>query len=312
VDLNLLLALEALLEDNSVAGAAHRLHLSSPAVSRTLSRIREATGDDILVRTGRAMVPTPHALAIRDEVRSLVQRARSVLEPARALDLATLERVFSIQGHDALIAAVAPELTLSVLSRAPHVQLRFLAEGSGENVEAARRSVDLELGSSAPTSPAVSSEQVGTDRPVVAMRRGHPLATAALTAKRFAAATHVTVSRRGRLHGHVDELLANVGLQRRVIASLPTSAAALEVVARTDHVTVVPEVFCAPLCAALGLVTMSPPLNLPAPQIMAAWHCRYDGDAAHVWLRTQVRAVLVRRLAGASASNPRARGKRRK
>src|ERR1700727_1713040 len=121
VDFNLLIALDALLEENSVAAAADRLHLSPPAMSRTLSRIRRATGDDILVRSGRAMTPTPRALELREETRELVRRAAAVLTPARTLDLATLARVFTICGHDALAGALAPPLTAAIGAAAPGV-----------------------------------------------------------------------------------------------------------------------------------------------------------------------------------------------
>src|SRR3954471_15354795 len=97
LDLNLLTVLDALLEEGSVLGAADRLHLSSPAVSRSLGRIRKLTGDDILVRTGRTMTPTPYALAIREQVSGLVRQANAVLAPSRDLNVAALERIFTLQ-----------------------------------------------------------------------------------------------------------------------------------------------------------------------------------------------------------------------
>jgi DNA-binding transcriptional LysR family regulator len=118
MDLNLLTALDALLEHNSVVMAAEHLHLTPPAISRTLSRIRHVTGDDILVRSGRTMVPTPYALSIRAQVRALVQEASTLLKPTGALDLATLDREFSVRGHDALLAALAPALLASVAGAA--------------------------------------------------------------------------------------------------------------------------------------------------------------------------------------------------
>src|ERR1700678_3807908 len=114
VDLNLLIALDALLEENSVAAAADRLHLSPPAMSRTLARIRKATGDDILVRTGRTMTPTPRALELREEARELVLRARAVLTPVTTLDLGQLDRAFTLRCHDALVTALAPVLISTV------------------------------------------------------------------------------------------------------------------------------------------------------------------------------------------------------
>ena len=110
LDLNLLTALDALLEEGSVAGAAERLHVTAPAMSRSLGRIRRATGDQILVRTGRTMTPTPYAIAVREQVHDLVQQARGVLAPSREIDLATLERTFTLRWHDALVALSGPAL----------------------------------------------------------------------------------------------------------------------------------------------------------------------------------------------------------
>ena len=130
LDLNLLTVLDALLEEGSVLGAADRLRLSSPAVSRSLGRIRRLTGDDILVRTGRSMTPTPYALAVREQVGELVRQARDVLAPSRELDLAALGRTFTLQCHDALATSLAPPLLSAIAESAPGVRLRFLAESA--------------------------------------------------------------------------------------------------------------------------------------------------------------------------------------
>ena len=150
LDLNLLTALDALLEEGSVAGAADRLHLSAPAMSRQLGRIRRSTGDQILVRTGRTMTPTPHALAVRAEVHALVQRANGVLSPERELDLATLERTFTLQWHDAVLTAIGPSLLATVQAQAPGVRLRLLAEARTDTNDLRHGQVDLEIGSAEP------------------------------------------------------------------------------------------------------------------------------------------------------------------
>ena len=292
VDLNLLIALDALLEENSVAAAADRLHLSPPAMSRTLSRIRRATGDDILVRTGRVMSPTPRALELRDETRELVRRARAVLTPPRMLDLETLRRVFTIRGHDALAVALAPPLTMAVASSAPNVQVRLLAEPSADAADLVRGHIDLEVGAEQPERPEITAETIGTDHMVAVSRAGHPLADGELTPERFAAAGHVTVSRRGRLRGVIDDALAERGLRRRVVASLPTSSAALELVASTDLLTVVAEQVCRPGWTRLGLDARQVPFALPAVPVIVTWHRRNDTDPAHAWLRMQVRRAL--------------------
>jgi DNA-binding transcriptional LysR family regulator len=291
VDLNLLIALDALLEENSVAAAADRLHLSPPAMSRTLSRIRRATGDDILVRSGRTMTPTPRALELREETRELVRRAAAVLTPARTLDLDTLERVFTIRSHDALACALAAPLTAATAA-APGVQIKLLAEPSADVADLARGHTDVEIGAAGPARPEIAAETIGADRMVAVFRAGHPLVACELTADRLAAAGHVPVSRRGRLYGVIDDALAERGLSRRVVAALPTSSAALDLVARSDLVTTVAEQVCRPFLTRLGLVARSLPFPVPAVPVIVTWHHRNDTDPAHAWLRGQLRHAL--------------------
>ena len=291
VDLNLLIALDALLEENSVAAAADRLHLSPPAMSRTLGRIRRATGDDILVRSGRAMTPTPRALELRGETQELVRRAAAVLTPPRTLDLDALDRVFTIRSHDALACALAPPLTAAAAA-APGVQIRLLAEPSADVADLARGHTDVEIGAAGPTRPEIAAETIGADQMAVIVRAGHPLADGELTPQRLAAADHVTVSRRGRLHGVIDDALAERGLSRRVIAALPTSSAALDLAARSDLVTTVAEQVCRPVWTRLGLVARPFPFPVPPVPVIVSWHRRNDTDPAHAWLRGQVREAL--------------------
>jgi DNA-binding transcriptional LysR family regulator len=292
VDLNLLVALDALLEENSVAAAAERLNLSAPAMSRTLARIRRATGDDILVRSGRSMVPTARALELRDEARELVRRASVVLTPPKELDLSRLDRHFTVRGHDALLGALAGFLIDKLDEAAPLVTVSLLAETDTDRPDLIRGHVDLELGSTVPDRGEISFEVLGEDRIVLAMRRDHPLAFKALTLRRLASMDHVTVSRRGRLHGVLDEALAERGLKRRVVASLPTSAAALDVVAGSDAVVVVAARVCASLAARLNVVMRPVPVALPPVPLVMTWHHRHDSDPAHAWLRGLVRSAL--------------------
>jgi len=291
LDLNLLTVLDALLEEGSVLGAADRLRLSSPAVSRSLGRIRRLTGDDILVRTGRTMTPTPYALAVREQVSDLVRQARSVLVPNRELDLAELDRTFTLQCHDALTTALAPTLLSSVAELAPGVRLRFLAEPASDTDDLRHGRIDLAIGSSAPDQPEFRSETLGHDRVVVILRQGHPCA-GALDLAAYAAQPHILVSRRGRLADPVDDLLATHGLTRRVLGSVSTAASAMLIVSRSNAVLTVPEATWRPLVETFGLRTEPLPLPVPSPPMICSWHQRYDTDAAHTWLRARVRAIL--------------------
>lgn len=285
LDLNLLTVLDALLEEGSVMGAAQRLRLSSPAVSRTLTRIRRVTGDAILVRTGRTMTATPYALAIRADVHRLIAEARAVLSPREELNLASLDRTFHLRWHDALIELAGPSLMTAVRAEAPGVRLRFLAEMADDTDELRRGQIDLESSASEPSLPEVCHERVAEDSLVVVFRSGHPLAKGRLTVARYASAEHVTVSRRGRLHDRVDDALRGFGLQRRVVLACPTGAGALQFIRRTDLVVTVPALVGAAAIDAYGLVSRALPIDMPRIQLYLAWHQRYNNDPAHTWLR---------------------------
>ncbi|MGY4392268.1 LysR family transcriptional regulator [Streptomyces sp. TE12347] len=285
LDLNLLTALDALLEEGSVSGAAARLHVTSPAMSRSLGRIRKATGDQILVRTGRSMVPTTRALAMRAEVHALVQQAHHLLSAQQELDLAALERVFTVRWHDALTAACGTTLIGAVHRLAPGVRLRLSAESGTDDAELRRGEVDLESSAGAPTLPDIRHRLVGRDRLIVAVRPGHPLTEDPLSLARYAAAEHVTVSRRGSLSDPIDDALTAHGLERRVVAAGPTAAFALQLALNTDLVVTLPDAVTRTARDRLGLVLLSPPLPLPDVPLYLLWHQRYDDDRAHTWLR---------------------------
>ncbi|WP_405920846.1 LysR family transcriptional regulator [Streptomyces longwoodensis] len=294
LDLNLLAALDALLEEGSVAGAAARLHVTAPAMSRSLGRIRRTTGDQILVRTGRTMTPTPYALAVREQVHELLQQVQGVLAPSRELDLATLERTFTLRWHDSLVALSGPVLLAAVRERAPGVRLRFVAEASVDTPELRRGEVDLEANANHPGARDVRAEQVGASPLVVVVRQGHPLTRGStVTAEQYAAAEHVTVSRRGNVGNALDEVLARLGLTRRVVATVPTQAAALEFVRGSNLLISVPEATARAAAADLGLAVLPLPLDLPLAPVYLSWHQRYDTDPAHRWLRGLARSALA-------------------
>ncbi|MEW1691453.1 LysR family transcriptional regulator [Streptomyces sp. NPDC091265] len=285
LDLNLLTALDALLEEGSVAGAAARLHVTSPAMSRSLGRIRKATGDQILVRTGRSMVPTTRALAMRAQVHVLVQQAHHLLSAQQELDLAALDRVFTVRWHDALTTACGTALATAVHRQAPGVRLRLSAEPGTDDAELRRGEVDLESSSSAPAIPDIRHHLVGKDRLVAAVRPGHPLTEGPLSLERYAATEHLTVSRRGSLRDPIDDALTAQGLERRVVAAGPTAAFALQLARDSDLVVTLPDAVTRTAREQLGLVTLLPPLPLPGVPLYLLWHQRYDDDRAHTWLR---------------------------
>jgi DNA-binding transcriptional LysR family regulator len=293
LDLNLLTALDALLENGSVGGAADQLQLSAPAMSRTLGRIRRTTGDQIMVRTGRTMTPTPYAESIRDEVHELVMRSHVALRPDGKLDLATLDRTFTLRANAAVVYGLGAHLVAGVRKHAPNVTLRILAEPSSNTVDLRQGLVDLEISASKPELPEHNYELIGEDKLVAVFRPGHPIGSKKLTSNRFAEADHILVSRRGRIRDLIDEDLEHHGLTRRVVASAPTSSAALDFVAKADLVVVVPRQMCRQQIESLGLESRELPFQVTSPRLLMIWHQRNDVDRAHAWLRDQFRAAAA-------------------
>ncbi|MFF7455833.1 LysR family transcriptional regulator [Kitasatospora sp. NPDC008115] len=294
LDLNLLVALDALLEEGSVTGAAERLHTSAPAMSRTLGRLRRVLGDPLLVRAGRGLVPTPRAVELRSEVRSLVSRGQALLIPPSAAEPAELNRRFTLQTGDILLTTIGATLLAAVRTQAPSVTLRFLGDDL-EGTSAMRDGlIDLEVGVTDHLDPETRTEPLTTTRLVGIARTGHPLGDGTPpTAEEFAAADHLTVSRHGRGPGQVDQRLAQLGLSRRVVASVPSYPAALFLLRDTDLVGLAPARLGNPAAEALGLTTFPLPLDLPDVVLSMAWHPRNDQDAGHRWLRDMVRGAVT-------------------
>jgi len=241
-DFNLLMALDVLLAEGSVAGAARRIGLSTSAMSRTLGRLRDITGDPLLVRAGRHMVLTPHAQAIRERTRGAVLETRLLLAPAvSALDVSALERVFAIRANEGFIEAFGPQLIAAVAGAAPRVCLHFTPRMDKDSRYLRDGLADLEIGVVGGMGPEIRLQALFRDHFVGVVRAGHPLLSApTVTAEQYASYGHVVASRRGRSHGPVDEALANMGLTRQVISIVPGFPAALAVASASDLIALLP------------------------------------------------------------------------
>jgi DNA-binding transcriptional LysR family regulator len=299
VDLNLLIALDALLADGSVAGAAQRLGLSASAMSRTLARLRAATGDPLLVRAGRGLVPTPRAAELRERVRDLAQEARAVLRPSGTeLDISALKRAFTIRANEGFVEAFAGRIVAAATAAAPGVHLCF-APKPDKNVRALREGlVDLEIGVLGETGPELRVQALFRDGFVGAVRKGHPLLTAGkITPERYVAFGHVVASRRGQPSGPVDEALAALGLARNVVTVVPGFSAALAVACASDLIALVPGSFLTvpndhrAKAARADVQSFPLPVSTESITVSQIWHPRVEADPAHRWLRGLLQAV---------------------
>ncbi|HYC02153.1 MAG TPA: LysR family transcriptional regulator [Azospirillaceae bacterium] len=292
-DLNLLVTLDVLLSEGSVAGAARRLRLSPSAMSRALARLREATGDPLLVKAGRGLVPTPRALALRGRVGELVREAEAVLRPVEAPDIGELHRTFTLWVRDGFVESFGAALLARVGREAPGVRLRFVLKPDRDSGRLRDGTADLETGVVGEgMGPELRAQALFHDRFVGAVRPGHPLLRGEMTPARFAdEGRHVLVSRRGVEGGPVDAALAALGLQREIAASVDGFAAALALARGGDLVATVPERHTGPLRA--GMVSFELPFPVPELAISLIWHPRMDADPAHRWLRACVREVCA-------------------
>ncbi|SLN71212.1 LysR family transcriptional regulator [Oceanibacterium hippocampi] len=291
-DLNLLATLDVLLAEGSVARAAARLRLSPSAMSRALARLRETTGDPLLVRAGRGLVPTPRALELRGRVGRLVQDAEAVLRPAETLDLGRLARTFTLRTREGFVENFGPDLIARVRNEAAGVRLRFVQKPDKDSRLLRDGLVDLETGVVGDAiSPEIRVQALFRDRVIGVMRAGHPLIAGEMTPARYAASEHILVSRLGRDRGPVDEALAALGLERKIVTIVGGFSAALALARASDLIASVPERHTGNLRA--GMHSFPLPVATPDITVSLLWHPRQDADPAHRWLRACIREVCA-------------------
>ena len=272
-DLNLLITLDVLLAEGSVARAAKRLRLSPSAMSRALARLRATTGDPLLVRAGRGLVPTPRALA-------------------QALEMAHVVRTFTLRTSEEFVEGFGSALLARLAEDAPGVRLRFVSKTDKDTAQLREGSVDLDIGVVDPTaSPEVLTQALFRDRLIGVVRSGHPLSQGEISAARFAEGRHLYVSRRGQDRGQIDDVLEAQGLTRQIGSIVASFSSAIALARNTDLIASVPERYTPDrrdlFCFAL-------PVALPAFTVAMLWHPRLDADLAHRWLRGCLREVCGR------------------
>jgi DNA-binding transcriptional LysR family regulator len=293
-DLNLLLTLDAVLAEGSVAGAARRLGLSPSAMSRALARLRETTGDPLLVRAGRGLVPTPRALELRTRVSQLVEDAQAALRPAEQLDIKRLARTFTLRVREGFVENFGVDLIARLASEAPGVRLCFAHKVNKESTALREASVDLDTGVVGKlTGPEVRTRALFKDRFVGVVRAGHALSRGKVSPSAYAAGRHISVSRLGLAHGPIDEALQALALERSIATVVASFSAALALAQGSDLIASVPERQTGNLRA--GMVSFPLPFPVPEFTVSMLWHPRLDADPAQRWLRNVVFDVCAAR-----------------
>lgn len=291
LDLNLLVALDALLAEASVGRAALRLNLSQPAVSHALRRLREATGDPLLVRIGPRMELTPRALALRAPLAQALDQVRGLFV-AEGFDPATSTRGFRLMMPDLVVDLMMPTVLQQVAVAAPGVRLDVIPwRGPAVMTPDFARTVDLVVAWTGEAYPGFHRQSLYTDRDALAVRRGHPDAGRLSDLAVFNAARHVAVVGAGERDDAIEPFLRQAGIERRIALAVPSYLQALRMTARTDLVAFVPRRLIVALAGPLDLVTVEPPID-PGEDRQYLFHpvlAQFDPGAA--WLRELVLKV---------------------
>jgi DNA-binding transcriptional LysR family regulator len=289
LDLNLLVALDALLLERNVTRAAERIGITQSAMSHSLSRLRGLTGDPLLVRGAGGMVATPRGEALAPPVRQALELVASALRPPEAFDPRSAKLRMRIATSDYGELILLPALVRRLEEEAPGVELRLVPHGEEAATPLAAGVADLVI---APVGrseevPQVFARKLFDETFVSVVRRGHPLADKKLTLARFAAASHALISPRGKEGSFVDDALARLGLSRRVAVTVPHFLVAPHIVATTDLVLTLAARVATMLADPLKLVVLTPPreLELAGFRMSLLWHERTQSDPAHRWLR---------------------------
>jgi DNA-binding transcriptional LysR family regulator len=293
-DLNLLVALDVLLAEGSVARAARRLQLSPSAMSRTLARLRDTTGDPLLVRAGRGLVPTPRAIELRERVGQLVHDGTAVLRPAAKLDLGQLVRTFTLRTSEGFVENFGADLIARVGAEAPGVRLCFVPKPDRDSAPLRDGIVDLETGIVGKASaPELRVQALFRDRFIGVVRMGHPFCRGEITPSRYAAGGHIGIARQGIVRGPVDEALVTSRLQRNIVAIVGGFSTALALARGSDLIASGPERHTGNLRA--GMHSFPLPFATKTFTVSMLWHPRLDADPAHRWLRSHLKNVCAPR-----------------
>lgn len=294
LDLNLIRVFDALMAEGSVTRAGDRVGLSQPAVSAALSRLRHALNDQLFIRRGNDMVPTPRAEELADLARSAMSQIARMIEAPGKLDPAMLERTFTLMGSDFVSILMMPPLAQRIGAVAPGVGLRLRDTAIGDIARMLRDdAIDMAIEPFAEAQENVSSRTLFHSPFVLVARRGHPrLASIAegdqVPIDLYCQIPHALRSVDGAMSGVVDAALETTGRKRRVSLALPHFQAVALAVSRGDHLAALPSQFAQVVCREMPVALYQLPFEVPIPEIKMLWHARHDAEPSHRWLREQI------------------------
>ena len=287
LDLNLLVALDALLAERNVTRAASRLHISQPALSAQLARLRDIFGDPLLLPAQRGMVPTARALELQEPLRRALDEVRRVTVTGAAFDPANASLTVTIAASDYVQVAVLLDFSLRLRKEAPGIRLGIRAlDGASIGTQMERADVDLALMTAETAPPNLRRRVLFEEHYKTIARRNHPRIRR-LTLKALAEEDHVVVSPRGgSFSTAIDAALSAVGVTRRVALSAASFLFVPELIARSDLIAFVPSRLLHHRPNRLAI--FEPPIKVPSFAISLLWHDRTHDHPAHAWVRSKI------------------------
>ena len=287
IDLNLLVMFHQLFKDRRVSAAAASLGLSQPAVSSALNRLRRMSGDELFVRTGRGMLPTPFAEELERQTADALRTIQNALNEKGAFEPLTSNRTFTLSMADIGEVHFLPRLMQTLARTAPQVTIASVRHAASNlREDMATGKVDLAIGSLPGLKTNFFQRLLFPQRYVCMFRKGHPLDRPKITAAEFSAAEHVVVAAAGTGHNKMNEALDRSGARRAVHLRVPHFVAVADILNTTNLVATVPEHFAVRGAASFGLRYVTHPIKLPSIQINLYWHARFHRDPTNQWLRT--------------------------
>lgn len=296
INLNLLVAFEALLEERSVSRAAKRAGLSQPAMSNALARLRAMFGDPLFNRVARGITPTARALELAAPVRAGLAHLRGAFEERPSFDPAASTRSFRLAMTDYSELRVLPALLERLGRVSPHMQIRVRRHDRifiAPEADLRAGTFDAAIGffpEESALDPGTRSCDLFTEEGVCILRRGHPLLGRRFTLRQFASAGHAALFGHGDTRGFIDTLLAGHGLRRRLQVTTPNFLTLPFLVAKSDLIAVVPAGLAAHFRRFLPIEIRKVPLLLQSFRMRLLWHEHAEDDPAHKWLRRELRA----------------------
>lgn len=300
VDLNLLVSLDALLDERNVTRAAHRLHLSQSSVSAQLSRLREVFGDPLLMpaATGRGMTPTARALALAEPLHAALKDLETVVRQRPSFDPKRDERAFQIAASDnATVVLGLPLMQRLKAAAGPGVRIAFRTPDATRVAgQMERGEIDLLIGSERMVPATMKTRKLLTEKFVLAQRKGHPRGKKALDLRAYCKLEHVLVSTSGgSFEGYMDEQLESLGRKRNVVLSVQQFTLVPEILRTTDYVCALPGRLAKQFSHIVDSFEL--PFKAEGFSLFAAWHPRNHSDPAALWLRDYVSLFASRKTA---------------